>query len=76
MAFHVNVEDDAVVTAELVGGVHGPVTLDADRIGIVRITDKDTQTLKIVSTESGISTTIELALTGLTLTPAPVEGGE
>jgi VCBS repeat-containing protein len=70
IAVHADVDDDAVVTAEVVNGVHGPVTLDASRVVIFRITNKDTQKLKFVATKNGDSTTYEFDLSGLTLNNA------
>ena len=59
-------EEGAVITGEVVGGVHGPVTLDEDGILISRITDKDSQTIKIVaSVEGGGSVTKIFSLSEL-----------
>lgn len=58
------------LTAELVGGVHGPQTLDEDGICIFRITDKSSQSIKIVASKTGYeSVTRTYSLKGLTLTP-------
>ena len=63
-------DEDAVITAEIINGEHGPVTLDEDGILIARITDKSTQTIKVVATKGGASKTKTYTLTGLTLQPA------
>lgn len=55
------------LTVELVGGTKGPVTLteDTDEFCIFRVTNKDTQSIKVSA--DGNDTTY--TLTGLTLTP-------
>lgn len=56
------------VTFEVVGGTVGhPVTLDSDRLIVVRITNTETQYIRIVATKSGVSMAKTLYLTGLTL---------
>lgn len=45
--------EGATITSEVVGGVHGPVTLDEDGIVISRITDKSSQTIHIVASKEG-----------------------
>ena len=56
------------ITAELIGGQHGPVTLDEDGILIARITDPATQQLRFVATGADGSTeTQTFSLSGLTL---------
>lgn len=60
--------EGATITVEVVGGLHGPTTLDEDGICICRITDKTTQTIKVVASKEGLdSDTVVLDLTGLTL---------
>ena len=62
-------EGDTIVL-DLIGGTHGPVTLDEDGICIIRIRDKDTQKLKYTATGADGSTDERIwNLTGLTLTP-------
>lgn len=62
-------EGDTIVL-ELIGGVHGPVTLDSDGICIIRITNPATQQLKYTATGADGSTETKIwKLTGLTLTP-------
>lgn len=56
------------ITAELIGGQHGPVTLDPDGILIARITDPATQKLRFTATGTdGTTETKEYSLSGLTL---------
>lgn len=56
------------ITAELIGGQHGPVTLDPDGILIARITDPATQKLRFTATGvDGTTETKEYSLSGLTL---------
>jgi hypothetical protein len=63
-------EGDTIVL-DLIGGTHGPVTLDEDGICIIRVTNKDTQKLKYTATGADGSTEEHIwNLTGLTLTPA------
>ena len=55
------------LTAELVGGIHGPVTLDTDGILISRISS-NTQKVKITASKTGwASVTKTFALTNLEL---------
>ena len=62
-------EGDTIVL-DLIGGTHGPVTLDSDGICVIRITDKDAQQLKYTATGTDGSTETKLwKLTGLTLAP-------
>lgn len=59
--------EGATITSEVIGGVHGPVTLDEDGIVISRITDKDTQTIEVVAYKDGESDSVTLDLSQLTL---------
>lgn len=63
-------DEDAIITAEVVNGVHGPVTLDEDGILVARIADKSTQTIKVVASKDGKSVTKIYTLDGLTCNPA------
>lgn len=58
--------EDVVLTVEVVGGFHGPVTLDADRISVLRIANTE-QKIKITATAGGESYSKIYDLTGLTL---------
>ena len=72
MALHCEVEDDpdATITVELVGGVHGPVTLDEDGIIILLIRSTE-QSVKVTASKEGFDdTTQTFDLSGLTLTPS------
>ena len=62
----------AVITGEVVGGTHGPVTLDEDGILICRIASNE-QSVKFVATTSNGSATVTYALTNLVLEEAPAE---
>ena len=63
-------EEGSTITCELIGGTTGPVTLDPDGINITRITDKNSQTIKVVASKTGYADTVKyLSLKGLTLTP-------
>lgn len=62
------------ITAELVGGYKGPVTLDSDGLIVFRIANKNTQSVKVVSYKNGaVKDTKTYSLTGLTL-EAPAQG--
>ena len=67
LALHIDVEDapDATIEVELVGGTHGPVELDSDRVCVFRITDFATQSIRITATVDGQDTTKVYSLSGL-----------
>ena len=52
LALHIDSVDGATITAELIGGDHGAVTLDSDRTLIMRIKNKS-QKLKITVSKEG-----------------------
>ena len=60
--------EGAVITAQVIGGDHGPVTLDEDGILIARIKN-NSQKLQFRATTDGGIQTITYDLKGLTLTP-------
>lgn len=63
-------EGDTIVL-DLIGGRHGPVTLDNDGICIIRISDKDSQKLKYTATGADGSTETQIFdLSGLVLEEA------
>lgn len=61
------VPDDVETTVELVGGTKGPVTLDEDMNIVLLIKNKDTQSVKVVSTDGDETATKTFGLIGLTL---------
>lgn len=63
LTIHCEVNDDTPITVEVVGGTSGPRTLDSDGIIVLRIADKDTQTIRVVSGDI----TKNYSLTGLTV---------
>ena len=67
LAVKATATEGATITAELIGGNHGPVTLDSDGILIARITDTKKQKLRFTATVSGKTDTIIYSLKGLTL---------
>ena len=70
LAVKCTADEGDTITLNLIGGRHGPVTLDEDGICIIRITNKDTQMLEYTATGADGSTETRLfKLTGLTLTP-------
>lgn len=64
-------EPDTTITVELVGGVHGPVDLDSDRVCIFRITDASTQSIKVTTSKDDDIVTKIYDISNLVLTPAP-----
>lgn len=73
LVLHADVPDfeGATIVAELVNGVHGPVTLQEDGIVIFRIADKSSQKVKFVASKTGYpSVTKVFDLSGLTLNNA------
>lgn len=70
LALHIDTEvEGATITAEIIGGDHGPVTLDSDRTLIVRIKHKG-QKIKIVASKTDYPTITKVyTLAGLTLEP-------
>lgn len=70
LAIKATAQEGDTIVLDLIGGTHGPVTLDDDGICIIRIRDKDTQKLKYTATGADGSTDERIwNLTGLTLTP-------
>lgn len=70
LALHVDTPDDAEATVELIGGTVGkPVTLDADRLIVLRITDPATQSIEVVTTLGGESVTQTYSISNLVLEP-------
>lgn len=59
--------EGAVITAEIIGGTHGPVTLDDDGILIARLTNVRAQKLRFTATLNGASDTYVYSLSGLVL---------
>ena len=59
------------VTVEVVGGTSGPRTLDSDGIIVLRIANKNTQSVRVKSYKNGnVIATKNYGLTGLTLEAA------
>ena len=76
LALRFDTDDETdVITVELLGGTDGhPWELDSDRNVVFRITNKDTQRIRVVVThtnedESTSTATTTLSLKGLTLLP-------
>ena len=63
----------ATVTVELVGGTKGEVSLTypSDMFCVFRITDKNTQNIRVKATKDGATSTRELDLSGLVLESKP-----
>lgn len=57
-------------TVELKGGTKGPVTLtELDAVCVFRVTNPNTQSIEVVSTDSTGTTAVKYSLKGLTLEP-------
>lgn len=69
IALHVVPEEDAVITGELIGGAHGPVTLDSDNVIIFRITSTS-QKIKFTQTVDGVTCNYVYTLHELVLAEA------
>lgn len=59
--------ENVTTTVELVGGTKGAVTLDSDMNIVLRIANKDTQSVKIISTTGNESVEKLYTLTGITM---------
>lgn len=59
--------EDATITAEIIGGDHGPVTLDDDGILVARIKNTSQKVKFTASVEGYADSEITLTLNGLTL---------
>ena len=62
LVIHCEVNDSTPITVEVVNGTSGPRQLDADGIIVLRIADKDTQSVRVVAG----NVTKTYSLTGLT----------
>ena len=71
LVLHIDTDvEGATIQAELIGGKHGPVTLDSDRTLITRISNKS-QKIKITASKEGYPTVSKTyTLAGLKLEPA------
>lgn len=59
------------ITVEVVNGFSGAKPLDDDGIAVLRIADKDTQSIRFIATRAGLTTwTKTYSLTGLTVQTA------
>lgn len=62
--------DPTTFTVELKGGEKGPITLtDSDSTCVLRVTNPQTQTVEVNSTDATGTTTVTYSLKGLTLEP-------
>ncbi len=67
LVLQATVEEGTTVTAQVIGGDHGPSTLDSDGIIILRIRNT-TQTVQFVASSDGADTNTQtFTLSGLTL---------
>ena len=70
LALKISSNEGAVITTEIVNGTHGPVIV-GDGICVYRITDKDTQSIKITTAKNDESETVIYSLTDLTCDISP-----
>lgn len=61
------IPEGAVATVEVVNGVHGPTTLDSDKNIVLRITNTETQQIKLTVTANGQTATKTYTLTDVVL---------
>ena len=66
LAIKCEATDGAVITGQVIGGVHGAVTLDSDGLLVCRIAN-NMQSIQIVATKNGKSKTLNYSLSGLNL---------
>lgn len=67
LVLHCESDEDATITVELIGGTHGPVTLDDDGIIILRIANTS-QKVKVTASVEGKDDRVKTySLSGLTL---------
>ena len=72
IVIHANVDPDATVTVT----VTNPTVLDDDRVAVLRIADKDSQTITVVAEKDGYRpNTLVFNLSGLTCEPSDVSAG-
>lgn len=71
LVLHIDTDvEGATIEVELIGGKHGPVTLDSDRTLISRISNKS-QKIKITASKEGYPTVSKTySLGGLKLEPS------
>ena len=65
LTIHCEVNDSTPITVEVVGGTKDPVTLDDDGLIVLRIADKNNQTIRVISGDI----TKNYSLTELTVEP-------
>lgn len=68
VGLHFDVEDGATTTVEIVGGTSGPVTLESDGLWVGKIANKK-QTIRVITTKGGYTTTKVYSLKYITLEP-------
>lgn len=69
IVLHAEADHGAVISAEVIGGYSGPVTLDTDGILIARI-ESTSQSIRFVGMKAGKVTAVKtLSLSDVTLTP-------
>lgn len=70
LALHATCSGADSITCELVGGVHGPVTLESDGVVVFRITDPDIQAVRFTAYKGTEARSRTFALNNLTLETA------
>ena len=68
LALKFGVETDSTSTVEIVGGTSGPVTLGEDNLWVGKIANKN-QTIRVVSSKDGYTSTKIYSLKYITLEP-------
>lgn len=66
IALKTTAESGAIITVEVLGGLHGPATLDADGLSICRIMNTS-QVIQFKATKNGTTETYNVSLAGIIL---------
>lgn len=75
LVLHADDSEADRIVVELVGGTSGPVELDSDRVIVLRIRNKDTQSVKVTSyVDNEVKETATFSLANLVLDEAEVSG--
>lgn len=73
LALKFTAPENATTTIELLGGTSGPVELDSDMNAVIRITNKNSQKLKVVTTVGTNKLEKVYSLSSLRVEAAPAE---
>lgn len=75
LVLHADDPEADKIVVELIGGTKGPVELDSDRVIVIRIRNKDTQSVKVTSyVDDEVKETATFSIANLVLDEAEVSG--